>query len=36
MRLDELAQEARVVVAQVRTFANAVNGRVKGIADNHA
>ena len=36
MRLDKLAQEARMVVAQVRKFTNAVDGRERGIADNHA
>lgn len=36
MRLDKLVQEARIVVAQVRKFTNAVDDRVRGIADNHA
>ena len=36
MRLDKLAQEARMVVAQVPEFTDAVDGRERGSADNHA
>jgi hypothetical protein len=36
-RLDRLPQEeARMAAAQVRKVASTVNGKVRGIADNHA